>query len=453
METPSRSSAPILDYFHVVQVVSLERRPDRLLAFFQQIDSNPWPFKRPEVFNAVDGARVPAPRTWEHGGGTWGCMQSHRHVLERAIMVNAPSILVLEDDAIFKPSFAEDVAKFLTEVPSDWEGLMLGGQTFESRPVKPGVIQCINCQRTHAYAVRGRYLRDLYQHWVSNAGHCDHLMGEIQHRYRVYAPDPFLVGQGLGHSDISGSLNPAKFWVPPSADSPVAVLHAPKPVLPDLRQNGFHTGLNRDRDSDIDTGLRDVFLKPEEDWLSGLRDWIDMIQWEVASMENAVCTVWHPQASVELVRAAIRGPVFDIVASTAEQAVGSRAIAMNDLSHLRRRDRIVLLRAPKNVTQRLRSSGFHTGYWRDADTDIDNGLIQIFKESERVRRVGKLKEWFAELHKEAERISGVVTVWHPDATVEGLQSATEMPVVEISASDFPVAIWRWRAICAATRMK
>ncbi len=136
MERQPRSTHGLSSYFDVVQVISLERRADRLAAFFEQIDSIAWPFARPEVFKAVDGARVPAPHGWDSGGGTWGCLQSHRQVLERAIMTNARAILVLEDDALFKPDFAEVITRFLNAVPPDWEGLMLGGQVFESRPVQ-----------------------------------------------------------------------------------------------------------------------------------------------------------------------------------------------------------------------------------------------------------------------------------------------------------------------------
>ena len=121
-------------------------------------------------------------------------MQSHRQVLEFALLDGITPLSVLEDDATFSRTFAKEAARFLRRVPADWEGLMFGGQSKEVRAVVPGDLRCVNCQRTHGYAVRGRYLRALYQHWISTAGHCDHRMGELQRRFKVYAPDPFLVG-------------------------------------------------------------------------------------------------------------------------------------------------------------------------------------------------------------------------------------------------------------------
>jgi len=113
------------------------------------------------------------------------------------------------------PAFAEKVRTFLAEVPDDWDQLMLGGQHYGSargRTDNARIVRCTNCQRTHAYALRGRFLRDLYQRWMeTRSGHCDHVMGPMQRNYRVYAPEPFLCGQGQGKSDIRGSLDPVRF--------------------------------------------------------------------------------------------------------------------------------------------------------------------------------------------------------------------------------------------------
>ena len=58
---------------------------------------------------------------------------------------------------------------------------MLGGQHISGGPsvVKPGVVKCLNCQRTHAYALRGKWLRDLYSNWQTWHTHIDHKMGAI----------------------------------------------------------------------------------------------------------------------------------------------------------------------------------------------------------------------------------------------------------------------------------
>ncbi len=324
-------AADLSAVFDRVVVINLRRRPDRLKSFGRKLEDCNWPFRRPDVFAAIDGEVVPPPIDWPAGGGAWGCMQSHRHVLESAILDGVQSLLVLEDDACFRPSFRSDAQQFLANVPSDWDGLMLGGQHMDAgEMVAPGVVRCRNCQRTHAYAVRGRYLRDLYQKWCSSVGHCDHVMGPFAARYRVYAPEPFLVGQDRDKSDISGSMNPRKFWRAPTANLPVVLLDAPQSVVAQLRSCGFHTGYDRDPATDIDKGLVRIFGADQAtsegptgttpDKRKELRAWVEMIQWEVASAEGLICAAWHPRLSADALREATSWPVFELRAASVEEA-------------------------------------------------------------------------------------------------------------------------------------
>ncbi|MBI1371000.1 MAG: hypothetical protein GC162_20390 [Planctomycetes bacterium] len=455
-QTASSSNHDLYRYFDRVVVVNLRRRPDRLAQLEKALADCDWPFRRPERFDAIDGGsgKVPAPIGWTAGGGAWGCMQSHRQVLERAIMDDVGSLLVLEDDVCMRPTFREDIERFLSAVPDDWDQLMLGGQHINNTPnqVKPGVVRCTNCQRTHGYAVRGKYMRDLYRKWCSSSGHCDHVMGPFQSAYRVYAPDPFIFGQDRTRSDINGAINAKKFWVPPPPGLPVVVLRAPREVAEALRSYGFHTGYTRDSQTDIDVGLRDIFR--EQTTADGirakLRDWINMIQWEVASEEAMVCTVWHPKATVDLVRDCTDGAVFEMVANTVEEALAAMPTGLRiNRKHGCRLDRaVVLLRAPRHVVEELRRHGFHTGFWRDSETDIDNGLIDVFN-SPLEQQASKLRDWYDCVSKEADAIhNGVVAIWHPEANVDLVAEAIadqKIRVVEIETQTASDALARWEA--------
>jgi hypothetical protein len=296
------------DWFERVWVINLKRRPERLACFRTALKEARWPFRKPQVFQAVDGKKVGMPRFWRTGSGSYGCLRSHLRILEQAIMEDVNSILVLEDDAVFMPTFAQDVAEFLANVPDDWECLMLGGEhvsLIEAVPVAPGIVRACGdsggIRRTHCYALRGgAVMKALYQTWANSAVHCDWVMGPCVAKFNTYAPDPFLVGQSNGQSDISGRRNPTKFWRPPDGNEPVVVLHAPREVMEALREKGFHGGYTRDPATGIDVGLRDIFADQslsEVERNKRLKKWITRIQWEIVSMaETAICTVWHPNA-------------------------------------------------------------------------------------------------------------------------------------------------------------
>jgi hypothetical protein len=208
------------DLFDRVVLINLGRRPERLERALRAMHDADWPFREPERFEAVDGRAQARPSAWRQAGpGAVGCMMSHRAVLGAAIADGVRSLLVLEDDLCLAKDFAVKVAQFLARVPDDWEGLMFGGQHM-SRPTtivggsasEISVVRCINAQRTHAYAVRGKWLRDLHAAWEQYIGHCDHRMGAMEKQYFIYAPAPWLAGQDSGRSDITGHQDVQRWW-------------------------------------------------------------------------------------------------------------------------------------------------------------------------------------------------------------------------------------------------
>lgn len=293
-------------YFERVVVINLKRRDDRLLSFRKELADKGWPFKEPGVFEAIEGDKVGVPDGYQSGGGAWGCLRSHISILERAMMDGVKSLLVLEDDACFRSSFTTDVTKFLERVPDNWDQLMLGGQHMHgtAKQIKEGVVKCYNCQRTHAYAIRPAMMRELYRMWCKCEHHCDWAMGPFQKDWNVYAPEPFVVGQARSRSDISGAVNPTKFWMPAKGDEKVLVLKCDKYRVAELRDSGIHTGYQRNPVSDIDVGLIKVFAhKSERRRLTLLRNWLDDLMGEVVSAEGLTLGVWHPEATVEMVKA------------------------------------------------------------------------------------------------------------------------------------------------------
>jgi hypothetical protein len=204
--------------FDRVVVINLARRPERLEKFWSLLGD--WPFKKPQRFEAIEGAGIPMPEKWQAGVGAWGCQLSHRAVLERAVADGVKNILVLEDDAYPIVGFTALVEKFLKSVPADWDCLMLGAQHLRPpEPVTDGVVRCVASNRTHAFAVRGKFMKTLCDVWgLNQVDHCDIVLSSLMRLFKAYAPDPLLIGQDCGVSDVTNQPERLRFLAPQQAE-------------------------------------------------------------------------------------------------------------------------------------------------------------------------------------------------------------------------------------------
>ena len=212
--------------FERIICINLDRRAERWQRFQTHLADSDWPFGCVERFSAVDGHHMPPPKWWRAGTGAWGCHQSHVAVMQHAIEDGVGSLLILEDDAVVVEGFAERVAAFLHIVPQDWDGLMLGGQHLEPPEIitpchgmTPGLLRVRNGNRTHAYALREPYLSaacrhlcDYQDHAKRPRFHVDHRLGMLHKQFHIYAPEPWLIGQAAGDSDVATRQWTQRFW-------------------------------------------------------------------------------------------------------------------------------------------------------------------------------------------------------------------------------------------------
>jgi hypothetical protein len=264
-------------------------------------------------------------------------------------------------------------------------------------------------------------------------------MGPVQSRYNVYAPDPFLFGQDRSTSDISRSLNPKKFWVSPTGQEPAYLLDCPIEVVRALRDYGVHTGYMRDLITDIDMGLAKAFSNQMVE--PSLRKWIKDLQDECVSEEGMVLGIWHPKATLELVRKCWTGPVQVVTGSTIDEAL----LQIPNLKHCGNIAGrfVVILRADKVVAGQLRDLGWHFGNWRDPVTDLDNGLREWSdkKDPERLREIVRILSGEAQSRPRA-----VTCLRHPELTTEHVQAVTELKVLEITGDTSENALVQFRSM-------
>jgi hypothetical protein len=341
----SFSPAPrpdLTNFFSAAWCISLDSDTARWRDFQSQLVACDWPFCPVTRFAAIEGDVVGIPDHFHQGGGAWGCLQSHRRILELSLMAGHQKFLVMEDDADLRPGFGAAVRDFLANLGEEkWDCLMLGGQHMATPiPLKPGVVRAAGpngIQRTHCMAFTRDFARQLYRHWSAPIDqHCDWALGPFAARHRTLAPDRFLVGQRGGMSRIAWRQKPPEWWNPPPDDAPVVWLKCPRAVL-EATRDIFHAGYRRNS-AGVCVGLADVFdpkkNPTDRDQIAALRSWISMIQWEVASRHGAgglalhggqvggdgsVCTIWNPAAHDQIISNAVDNVVI-IDASTEAQA-------------------------------------------------------------------------------------------------------------------------------------
>lgn len=214
--------------FEKIYVINIPARKMRLEQFNNSLPKD-WPFKTPEVFNAIHGRLCNPPEWWKAGRGAWGCYRSHYTIIEQCLNQGIKSVLLLEDDALCEQDFLSQVTEFFQNVPNNWEMVYLGGQHLKVNAQPPEkvndlVFKPYNVNRTHAYGLQGQGLLKVYKHlsskdWIS-AHHIDHHLGRLHQskKIKVYCPNKWLIGQNENRSDISGKeFDEPRFW--PAAET------------------------------------------------------------------------------------------------------------------------------------------------------------------------------------------------------------------------------------------
>lgn len=217
--------------FDRVVVVTLARRVDRLEGFLARIRAaNPYLADNLELELAVDGELCRPPDWWRTTPGAWGCYRSHLRIIEDALQDGVESVLIFEDDATFVDDFTPRAIAFFEALPSDWGQAYLGGQHLaRARQAVPGIVEGVNINRTHAYALRGPAGLQAAYRWLCSSNrwqdrhHVDHQYGRLHRNSELvaYAPQEWLCGQAPDQaSDVSGNPVAARWWQPGASRGP-----------------------------------------------------------------------------------------------------------------------------------------------------------------------------------------------------------------------------------------
>lgn len=214
MTTTTTNTTPVdlATAFDAVYVLNLPRRTDRLAQFNAEIKRIEWPFKTPRVFAATDAKELPGK------DGYWANLLSHRSLLKKALDDGSKTVLVLEDDVVFRDDFVARVTEFLSVVPDDWDQLMFGGRNVKSTiQPQPKYRRCYGAEGLFATAFSALFAAHVSEVWqaaidsgsIKGTNACE-LMATEHKTAKVFAPVRFVAGVRGGQSDLSGSFDPRR---------------------------------------------------------------------------------------------------------------------------------------------------------------------------------------------------------------------------------------------------
>lgn len=227
--------------------ITLDRTPER----WERFHSAPaWPFGVVERFAAIDGETIVVPEWWNGRPGHRAQCESHAAALQycREKIGHHPSVrldaagpqdiigprrgksggdtcvLIFEDDALVPKDAAEQVERFLADVPDDWDMLYFGGTHYNPSAHPPeavteNVMRIRSCQGSYAYAVRDTVIDSVVTCITSERQWCGSVGQRLEQLQRypglnVYAPWLWIVGHAANTSTIDGHEYQEQFFQP-----------------------------------------------------------------------------------------------------------------------------------------------------------------------------------------------------------------------------------------------
>jgi hypothetical protein len=185
--------------------ISLERRGDRRERMQSRMAAAGI---TAEWFRAVDAKTLRDPCGYK-GVAQRANSLSFRLLIRTAELRASPALLILEDDAVFHPQFAERVARL--ELPDDWQILYFGCLHLEPpKRVNEGIVRVARALDTHMVAIRQSAFRTVRKIMHVRAGRGagnffnDVLLADLHKVLPTYAAFPNLAWQEVGQSDIAG---------------------------------------------------------------------------------------------------------------------------------------------------------------------------------------------------------------------------------------------------------
>jgi len=143
--------AKVLGLFDKAYVINMDSRPDRMGRMKVRLDKLGIEYER---FSAC----VPKEKGFFPNIGNRGIARSFLTILKMARAASTESVLVFEDDAMFRDDFHELWEDFVPAMSrNSWDIILLGGHIFKFQKTNiPQVARVLNSTQTHAIGYNRR---------------------------------------------------------------------------------------------------------------------------------------------------------------------------------------------------------------------------------------------------------------------------------------------------------
>jgi GR25 family glycosyltransferase involved in LPS biosynthesis len=206
VETPSVEIPPAVppgtsvlnSYFDAIYCINLDRRADKWQESVQEFAKHNLNVTR---VSAVDGSTLKT--NGNINPGEMGCAKSHVNILKHMVQSGMKKILVLEDDITFIDNIQDFWLKNLSNIPSNWGMLYLGGNHLKT-PIKVNSVmgRCGETYTTSCYAITGTHAKACIPLIERMNVQVDVAFASTHRSGNCYAFMPSIGWQRPGYSDI-----------------------------------------------------------------------------------------------------------------------------------------------------------------------------------------------------------------------------------------------------------
>jgi len=196
----------LFDRFDKVYCINLDRRPDRLENFQNQVSKyNLGEFER---FSAYDRDKLDLSKyPTSLNPGVIGLLLSNLEIIIKSKINKYKTILILEDDCVFNDEIS-NIDSYFEKLPTDWDLLYMGGNHNTHMGYKPPtqvndkIVKLHNTYSTHFVGINERMF-NIIENSLNNLNKpIDVIYSDLQKSHNVYSFTPAIALQLDGFSDI-----------------------------------------------------------------------------------------------------------------------------------------------------------------------------------------------------------------------------------------------------------